>query len=48
VAEVLIGLLRADPESYSAREPHWTPTLPAAGPHFGLDFGLADLLAQSI
>jgi hypothetical protein len=40
VAEVLIGLLRADPASYLAREPHWTPTLPASGP----DFGLADLL----
>lgn len=44
VAEVLIGLLRADPASYLAQEPHWTPTLPAAGP----DFGLADLLALSM
>lgn len=40
VAEVLIGLLRADPASYLALEPDWEPTLPAAGP----DFGLADLI----
>ncbi|MFF1615040.1 hypothetical protein ACFVYA_45390 [Amycolatopsis sp. NPDC058278] len=40
VAEVLIGLLRADPASYLSREPDWQPTLPAAGPAFGL----ADLL----
>ncbi len=36
VAEVLIGLLRADPASYLALEPDWTPVLPAAGPAFGL------------
>ena len=36
-AEVLIGLLRADPASYLDREPGWRPTLPAAGPAFGLD-----------
>ncbi len=40
VAEVLIGLLRADPASYLSLEPDWQPTLPAAGPVFGL----ADLL----
>ncbi|MEU4422208.1 peroxidase family protein [Actinoplanes sp. NPDC024001] len=40
VAEVLIGLLRADPASFLHREPHWQPTLPAAG----LTYGLADLL----
>ncbi|NUP47234.1 MAG: peroxidase, partial [Catenulispora sp.] len=44
VAEVLIGLLRADPAGYPAREPWWTPTLPAAGPVFGL----ADLLVFSM
>lgn len=44
VAEVLIGLLRADPASYLARDPAWSPTLPAAGPNFGL----ADLLALSM
>ncbi|MEV6878683.1 peroxidase family protein [Amycolatopsis sp. NPDC051128] len=40
VAEVLIGLLRADPASYLSSEPDWRPTLPAAAPAFGL----ADLL----
>lgn len=41
VAEVLIGLLRADPTSYLSVEPNRQPSLPAAGPVFGL----ADLLA---
>ncbi|HET6989535.1 MAG TPA: peroxidase family protein [Kribbella sp.] len=36
VAEVLIGLLRADPASYLSLEPDWQPTLPAAGPTFDL------------
>ncbi|MEV4316143.1 peroxidase family protein [Actinocrispum sp. NPDC049592] len=36
VAEVLIGLLGADPTSYLNLHPDWTPTLPAAGPRFGL------------
>jgi hypothetical protein len=36
VAEVLLALLDADPESYRALEPSWTPTLPAAGERFGL------------
>jgi hypothetical protein len=40
VAEVLIGLLRADPASQLSLDPSWTPTLPAAGP----GFALADLL----
>jgi hypothetical protein len=40
VAEVLTGLIDADPESYRAVEPGWTPTLPARG----RGFGLADLL----
>ena len=40
VAEVLTGLIDADPESYRAVEPEWTPTLPARGERFGL----ADLL----
>ena len=40
VAEVLIGLLRADPASYLTLEPGWQPSLPAAGPHFTL----ADLI----
>ncbi|MEV4262790.1 peroxidase family protein [Kribbella sp. NPDC049584] len=36
VAEVLIGLLRADPASYLSLEPDWQPMLPAAGDTFGL------------
>jgi len=36
VTEVLIGLLRADPASYLSLEPGWRPTLPTAGPRFGL------------
>jgi hypothetical protein len=40
VAEVLIGLLRADPAGYLSVQPEWEPTLPATGP----SFGLADLL----
>jgi hypothetical protein len=34
VAEVLLGLLDADPESYRVLEPDWEPTLPAAGERF--------------
>jgi hypothetical protein len=41
VAEVLIGLVRADPDSYLTLEPDWRPSLPSAG----AEFGLADLLA---
>jgi hypothetical protein len=40
VAEVLIGLLRADADAYLTAEPGWRPTLPGAGP----GFTLADLL----
>jgi hypothetical protein len=40
VSEVLVGIIAADPESYLALEPDWTPTLPARGERFGL----ADLL----
>jgi hypothetical protein len=36
VAEVLIGILDADPGSYRAKDPEWTPTLPARGDRFGL------------
>jgi integrase len=41
VAEVLIGLTRADGESYLSVGPTWRPTLPSADPD---RFGLADLL----
>jgi hypothetical protein len=44
VTEVLIGLLHADPTSYLSLQPEWEPTLPAAGP----SFGLTDLLACSV
>jgi hypothetical protein len=40
VAEVLIGLLRADPASYLSLEPEWEPNLPARGARFTL----ADLI----
>ena len=40
VAEVLYGVVAADPESYLAVDPGWTPTLPARG----ATFRLADLL----
>ena len=36
VAEVLLGLLDADPESYRANDPEWQPTLPAEGERFTL------------
>jgi hypothetical protein len=36
VAEVLIGILDADPGSYRAKDPGWTPTLPARDERFGL------------
>jgi Animal haem peroxidase len=41
VAEVLIGILDADPGSYRANDPGWTPILPARNGRFGL----TDLLA---
>jgi hypothetical protein len=44
VAEVLIGLLRADPASYLSVEPDWEPVLPAAGS----GFVLADLLTLGV
>jgi hypothetical protein len=36
VAEVLTGLIDADPTSYRAVDPDWSPTLPAHGARFGL------------
>jgi hypothetical protein len=41
VAEVLLGIVDADPASQRAVQPDWRPTLPAADP---ARFGLADLL----
>jgi hypothetical protein len=43
VAEVLLGLIDADPESYRALDPAWQPTLPAAGDRFTV----LDLLVMS-
>lgn len=43
VAEVLVGVIAHDPESYVAVEPDWTPTLPARESRFRL----ADLLVPS-
>jgi hypothetical protein len=36
VAEVLVGIIRADPESYLSVDPDWTPTLPGHEPTFRL------------
>jgi Animal haem peroxidase len=36
VAEVLIGIIDADPESYRSCQPGWTPPLPAHGERIGL------------
>jgi hypothetical protein len=36
VAEVLLTIIRRDPESYLDLQPAWSPTLPAAGPSFRL------------
>jgi len=36
VAEVLAGLIDADPTSYRAVDPDWSPTLSARGARFGL------------
>ena len=42
VAEVLHGVIAADPESYLALEPDWSPSLPAGRE----TFRLADMLIQ--
>jgi hypothetical protein len=41
VGEVLVGIVKRDPESYLSVDPGWRPTLPAAREDA---FGLADLL----
>jgi hypothetical protein len=41
VAEVLVGLLAADPSSYLRNAPDWTPELPSAVPG---EFTMADIL----
>jgi hypothetical protein len=42
VAEVLLGLLAGDPQSYRNADPHWRPTLPGARAG---EFTMSDLLA---
>ncbi|MGH9162645.1 MAG: hypothetical protein ACRD2X_21970 [Vicinamibacteraceae bacterium] len=44
VAEVIVGLLRADPTSYLSGSPDWRPTLPAMADD---SFTMADLLAAT-
>jgi hypothetical protein len=44
VAEVLVGIVDADPESFRSVQPSWTPTLPAR--ELGR-FGLADILVPT-
>jgi hypothetical protein len=41
VAEVIVGIIRNDPESYLRNDPPWRPTLPAHQPG---DFRIRDLL----
>ncbi len=44
VGETLLGLLRADPQSYLTLKPGWVPTLPTRHDD-PLRFDMADLLA---
>jgi hypothetical protein len=44
VAEVLLGLLDADPDSYRNADPAWSPMLPTADGTVTGDFTMADLL----
>lgn len=47
VGETLLGLLRADPQSYLQRQPTWVPTLPTrSGDPRGFD--MVDLLAYAV
>lgn len=47
VGETLLGLLRADPQSYLSLEPAWTPTLPARGGD-PRAFDMSDLLTYAV
>jgi hypothetical protein len=44
VAEVIVGIIRRDPESYLANDPSWRPTLPAHQPG---TFKIRDLLVPT-
>jgi len=48
VAEVLAGLVDADPRSFRTIQPNWTPTLPAPVSGGGTDYRMADLLAFAL
>jgi len=43
VAEVLIGIIDADPGSYRSPQPDWTPPLPTRGERFELADALVPL-----
>jgi hypothetical protein len=47
VGETLLGLLRADPQSYLSLQPGWTPTLDSGG-KMPRDFDMADLLRYAV
>lgn len=46
VAEVLIGIIDADPDSYRSRAPGWTPPIPARGERFALTDMLIPLAGE--
>jgi hypothetical protein len=41
IGEVLVGIVKRDPESFLSVDPDWRPTLPGTHEH---GFGIADLL----
>ena len=45
VAEVIVGIIRRDPESYLANDPSWRPTLPSHQPG---SFKIRDLLVPAV
>jgi hypothetical protein len=45
VAEVLLGLIDANPGSYRSVEPNWRPTLPSDRDSTTGRFGMADLVS---
>jgi hypothetical protein len=47
VAEVLLGLIEADPAAYLNQRPGWRPELPGASGHDG-SFGLPDLVGFAV
>jgi len=48
VAEVLVGLVDADPRSFRSIQPNWTPTLPTPVSGASDDYQMADLLAFAL